>query len=88
VVRACFDGLEDADSKCSCFARAGLRLCNRVLALDDWENGLLLDGGWVPETIAVDAAEDFFFEAHVVELVNFQIPVCFKRLFTFLSTFF
>jgi hypothetical protein len=34
-----------------------------------------LNGRGLGETIAIDASENFFLEAHVIEQINFLIPV-------------
>ena len=60
-------------------------LSNRVLALDDGQNSLGLNRGRFLETVGVDSTENLFFESHIVKFVNFHIPVCFEKFFSFLS---
>ena len=60
-------------------------LSNCVFALDDGQDGLLLDRGWVLETEGVDTTQHFLFEPHVVKIINFQFPVRFEKFFSFLS---
>ena len=60
-------------------------LSNRVLALDDGQYSLCLDRGWLLKAVGVNSSEDLFFESHVVKFVNFHIPVCFEKFFSFLS---
>lgn len=60
----------------------GTYLGNSVLTLDKGEDTFALNWGRVFETITVDTTQDFLPQAHVVKLINFQVPVRFENLFT------
>jgi len=58
-----------------------LSLSNSVLALNQRQDSFHLNGGGVFVTIPVYTTKDFFFQAHIVEFINFQIPVRCELLF-------
>ena len=60
-------------------------LCNRVFSLNDGQDTLLLDRRWLLESVGIDTSQDFFLKSHLVEFLNFLIPVCFETFFSFLS---
>ena len=45
-------------------------LSPRLLYLDDWLYGPLLDGGWFLKAIGVDSAEQILTQVHVVKCRN------------------
>ena len=52
--------------------------------MDKGQDAFALDGGGVLKTIAVDTSKDALLQAHVVKLINFQVPVRFENLFRYL----
>lgn len=64
------DGLESSNGESSSFSSSGLSLSNRVFALNDGKNSLLLDGGWLLETITKDTSQDFFSESQVFKFID------------------
>ena len=62
-------------------------LCNHILALNDCQYSFLLNLWWILETITIYSHQNFLLESHVIEFINFQIPVCFKKFFSFLLTY-
>jgi len=82
------DRLEHTNSECSCLTSSGLGLCNRVLALNDWQDGFLLDWRRVFETVSVDSAQGLLLQTHFVKFVNFKFPVRFESFFSIIDTFF
>ena len=60
-------------------------LCNRVFSLNDGQDTFLLDRRWLLESVGIDTSQDFFLKSHLVEFLNFLIPVCFETFFSFLS---
>ncbi|CAN7996109.1 unnamed protein product, partial [Ixodes pacificus] len=69
------DLLQDGDGERRRLARARLGLGNHGPTLDAWDDGPLLDGRRLLETIGVDASEELFSEAHVIEVVDDLFPV-------------
>ena len=45
-------------------------LCNGIVTLNDWQDGLHLNGRWLGETVAVNASKYIFLQSHIIELVN------------------
>ena len=45
-------------------------LCNCVVALDNWQDALLLNGGGFGESIAVDSSQNFLLQSHMIKLIN------------------
>jgi len=85
VVAGGVDALQRSNSESASLSSSGLRLCDGVLRLDDWQDSLLLDGRRFLETKGIDASKDFFLQSHVVKIINFQVPVRFEKFFSFLS---
>lgn len=56
-------------------AGTGLSLCDNVMALDAGDDGALLDGRGLLETVGVDAAKKFLPQRHVVEVLADLLPV-------------
>ena len=59
-------------------------LSDGIFALDKGQDTFALDGGGVLKTITVDSSKDTLLQAHVVKLINFQVPVRFENLFNYL----
>jgi hypothetical protein len=52
-----------------------LSLCDDVMALDAGDDGALLDGRGLLETVGVDTAKEFFPQRHIVEVLADLLPV-------------
>lgn len=52
-----------------------------VLALNDWQDTFLLNGGRIFVSIPIDATEDVFLETHVIKFAHFEIPVSLECFF-------
>jgi len=76
------NALKHTNGKGTSLTSTRLSLGNSVLTLDKGEDTLALNWGWVFETVTVDTTQDFLPKAHVVKLINFQVPVRFENLFT------
>jgi hypothetical protein len=50
-------------------------LSNSILALDNWENSLLLNWRRFNKTMTVDSSEYTFFKSHVVEAFDDFFPI-------------
>ena len=44
------------------------------------EDGTLLNGGWLLETIGVDAAEELVLEVEIIEALDDGVPVRLRRM--------
>lgn len=64
------DGLECSNRKGSCFTSSRLSLSDRILALNHGKNSLLLDGGWLLETISENTSEDLLSETEVFKFID------------------
>ena len=60
-------------------------LGNGVLTLNNWEDTFGLNGGWVLKTVTIDTTKDLLIQAHIVKLINFQVPVGFEDFFDYLT---
>ena len=52
---------------------------NRLLTSNARQNCSLLNGGWLLETVSVDASEELLFQVHVVETGDHLVPVTFDH---------
>lgn len=50
-------------------------LSNSILTLDNREDSFLLNWRRLNETVTVDSSEYSFFKSHIVEALNYIIPV-------------
>merc|ERR1711903_55572 len=64
------DTLEGADAKGGRLSGTGLGLGDSVIAMDNWEDCTLLDGGWLLETVSVDTTEKVLLEVHLIECAD------------------
>ena len=61
------DVLKSADDESGGLTRTGLGLADGVATVNDGLDGALLNGGGLLETVRVDAAEEQFVEAEIIE---------------------
>lgn len=74
------DGLENTDGESSGFACTGLGLGNGVLLVDNREDTLLLNDGWLFETESIDTSEEVGVQVELLEGVNCLQPQSFLDL--------
>lgn len=67
--------LEDANGESGSLSSSGLGLSDDVASLGEREDGTLLDGRGLLETISVDSSQEIFLETHAIEVINDFIPV-------------
>jgi len=67
--------LEDANGESGSLSSSRLGLSDDVLALGEGEDGSLLDGRGLLETVGIDTSEEILTEVHAIEVVNDFIPV-------------
>ena len=84
LVWGSIDRLQAGNGESTCFTSTRLGLSNCVLSLYDRHNALLLDSWRLFEPVSVDASQNFLFESHLIEFIDYFIPVCFKCFFFFL----
>lgn len=58
-----------------CLPRSGLCLTYGVPSFKHWYNSSLLDGTWLLKAVGVNATEEAFRKAHVIEGVNHWILI-------------
>lgn len=71
----CVDLLQNTDGERGRFAGSRLCLGDHVVSLDAWNDGALLDGRRLLETVRVNAAKKLLFQAHVVKVHHNFFPV-------------
>jgi hypothetical protein len=76
------DALQHTNGEGTSLTSTRLSLGNCVLALDQRQDALGLNGGRVLKTIAIDATQYVLLQTHIVKLINFQVPVRFEILFS------
>lgn len=84
ALRVSINALEHTNSEGTSFTSTRLGLSDGIFALDKGQDTFALDGGGVLKTITVDSSKDTLLQAHVVKLINFQVPVRFENLFNYL----
>ncbi len=80
VGRLWIDGLENTDGKSGGLAGTGLGLGNGVLLVDNREDTLLLNDGWLFETKSIDTSEEVGVQVELLEGVNCLQPQSFLNL--------
>lgn len=70
VISIWVNRLECSNRKGSCFTSSRLSLSDRILALNHGKNSLLLDGGWLLETISENTSEDFLSKTEVFKFID------------------
>lgn len=50
-------------------------LCDSILSLDDRKNSFLLNWRRFNKTMAIDTSEYSFFQAHIIEALDYLFPV-------------
>lgn len=77
--------LEHTNGESTSLTSTRLSLGNGVLTLNNWEDTFGLNGGWVLKTVTIDTTKDLLIQAHIVKLINFQVPVGFEDFFDYLT---
>lgn len=67
--------LEDTNGEGGSLSGSGLGLSDDIASLGEREDGTLLDGRGLLETISVDSSQEIFLETHAIEVINDFIPV-------------
>ena len=80
VGRLWIDGLENTDGESGGLAGTGLGLGNGVLLVDNREDTLLLNDGWLFETESIDTSEEVGVQVELLEGVNCLQPQSFLNL--------
>jgi len=85
------DNLQCRNGESTSFTSTRLCLSNGIMPLNDRENTFLLNWRWFIKTISINTSEYLFFEAHVIKLFSWLIPIWFEIFvvsFFFESCFF
>jgi hypothetical protein len=80
VGRLWIDGLENTDGESGSLAGTGLGLGNGVLLVDNREDTLLLNDGWLFETKSIDTSKEVGVQVELLEGVNCLQPQSFLNL--------
>lgn len=79
------NALKHTDGEGTSLTGTRLSLSDGILALDKREDTFGLNGRGVLKTISVDTSKDALLQAHVIKLINFQIPIRFENFFNYLT---
>ncbi len=67
--------LQDGNGEGGRFASSGLGLSDDIMTLDARNDGALLDGRGLFETVCINAAEELLAQVHVIEVLANLVPV-------------
>lgn len=76
--------MEDGDGEGTSLSGTGLGLSDSISTLEDWEDTLGLNDGWLDETVTVDTSEEVWLKVELIEGFNGFFPVGFDFSLFFL----
>lgn len=79
------NALEHTNGEGTSLTSTRLSLSDGILTLDKREDTFGLNGRGVLETVSIDTSKDALLQAHVIKLINFQIPIRFENFFDYLT---